>query len=85
MSDKREVSMLPMDLPGFTALNAIQRVMAANQKEKGNGWMDITIKEHLYHAAIHINKEGFSEGEDHLSHALTRIAMAITLRDGGLK
>jgi hypothetical protein len=72
-------------LPGMAARDVANRIMGTNQGEKGDGWLCMEIEEVLIHAYNHIwtasRIDPMLDGEDHLAHALTRIAMAITLRE----
>ena len=71
-------------IPGQVALDYIDDIMGANQDEKGNTWVMQDTDVHLAHATEHLfkyNQEGDME-EDHLAHAITRIAMALAIRDG---
>lgn len=69
-------------LPGMAARDVANRIMGTNQGEKGDGWLEKEIEVHIQHTLLHLWKfEVGKKDEDHLAHALTRLAMAITLRE----
>lgn len=50
-----------------------------------SSWCDISVQEHLNHAIAHARlayNMKHTDGEDHLSHAICRLAMARALTDG---
>ena len=75
--------------PAGQAFRAVDKVMKDNQAEKGDSWTGIPGLLHVRHAVDHltaflyeVSVSGYTPTEeDHLAHALTRIAMAITLRE----
>lgn len=62
--------------------NAAVDAISVARQDGPTSWRDISIKEHLNHAIEHANAAFFGEegGEDHLSHAICRLAMAKALR-----
>ena len=75
-------------LPGVAAKDIVNCIMGLNQGVEGDSWTTQSIGVQVSHAYNHI-VWAFEEAggtrkpndEDHLAHALTRLAMAITLRE----
>lgn len=75
------------------ALEAIRTARLIGVSKYGpSSWCDISVQEHLNHAAIHL-EDGIhklmapdyhpvDDKEDHLSHAICRLAMVKALQDG---
>jgi hypothetical protein len=66
-----------------TAFNTVLATMLEGEKQHpGNEWKTVDINTHLAHEAIHCVK--YVEGdtsEDHIAHALTRLAMIKALQN----
>lgn len=61
------------------AFYAVLDTMRANDS-KGESWLIVPAKEHLRHAATHLSSyKAGDASEDHLGHAMTRIAMAMEI------
>lgn len=75
--------------PSRVARRTVKYVMKEN-KSKGDAWQKQSFKEHIAHAKIHLAmlEDEISFGirdkanEDHLAHALTRLAMASSIEIG---
>lgn len=68
----------------LTAARTVIDVMAANERRHGERWRDQDVTEHVMHAQRHLDAFMLEDtSEPHLEHALTRIAMALTLVVGG--
>lgn len=69
----------------FQALSTARRVGVP--KYGPSSWRDVSEREHLLHASEHItwwligSGSDKSSGEDHLSHAICRLAMAKAIQD----
>lgn len=72
------------DLVPPEAILAIARIMEMGIKRgyTEDNWRKISLNSQLNHAIAHIIKfmMKIEDGEDHLAHALTRLAMAISVR-----
>jgi hypothetical protein len=54
---------------------------AAHQDDSGENWRQIPCRIHMNHALYHMNEwNAGNSDEDHLGHALTRLAMAAETR-----
>jgi hypothetical protein len=68
------------------AIATIRRVLDENaEKHKPGHWRTIPIEDHIDHAQYHIemywNGSDEIDTEDHLAHALTRLALAVSVRE----
>ena len=66
------------------AYATVLKVLTTNDEKHGTVWLNKSIQEHLIHANEHCEcllAGDPPNGEDHLTHALTRIAMAIQVRE----
>jgi hypothetical protein len=62
------------------ALDAIERTLAEGEARHRGAWRRQRVVEHVQHARDHLRAWGRGiPGEDHLGHALTRLAMAVQL------
>jgi hypothetical protein len=69
--------MLPCNVARKTILNVM-----INNKDKGDKWKTQLLEEHIDHAISHLACALESDSdEDHLAHALTRVAMAICVKE----
>jgi hypothetical protein len=54
----------------------IQTMLEGEQTHPDNEWQTVSIETHLYHATLHELKQATGDtSEDHIAHALTRLAM----------
>ena len=69
-------------VPGEAIIRMAKIVEYGAQRYPKNNWRRITMAEHLNHAEQHIQllKAG-DTSEDHLGHALTRLAFAVAMED----
>lgn len=72
------------ETPAVAAFLTATKVMAEHEDQKGSTWLSKPVPEHVSHALVHL-QNFFSQDpavpdEDHLAHALTRLAMAQVLR-----
>lgn len=70
----------------YEAIAVIAKVLEENSsKYKPSSWRELPITNHVLHAFQHLEVVHFKEqnktGEDHLAHALCRLAMAIAVRE----
>jgi hypothetical protein len=68
------------------ALRVLAKILhdgaVAHQDEDGSNWRQIPSRIHINHALYHLNELNAKNiDEDHLGHALTRLAMAVETRD----
>ena len=70
------------DEPFAKALEEIARVMRAGVAAHGdNEWTRRSVEYHLGRAEEHLRLLHDGDQQDHLSHAATRLLMALTLRE----
>jgi len=62
------------------AFEAVMLTMKLNDDAKGNAWLNQDVDTHLAHARqhLHLLNRGDTK-EDHIRHAVTRIAMALAI------
>jgi hypothetical protein len=69
------------------ALRIVARILAAGERthppDAANHWLKISTREHVARAMEHIDRflVGAHADEDHLAHALTRLLLAVELRE----
>jgi hypothetical protein len=64
------------------SFDAVIQVMGANDVAKGNAWVNQDTDTHLAHARSHLHHLNRGDGtEDHLRHAVTRLAMALAIME----
>ncbi len=64
----------------YPALARVARVLRANDGRHGRSWRHQSITEHLEHAVARLAAwRAGDQNEDHLGHALCRLAFAATL------
>lgn len=62
------------------AFDAVMETMKINDQAKGNAWLHQEVETHLAHARQHLHLLNRGDAsEDHIRHAVTRIAMALAL------
>jgi hypothetical protein len=73
----------------YEAIAVIGQVLDANEEKHGNWgkWRGMSVTVHVSHAVRHLEQylrtfSGHPADEDHLAHALTKLAMAICVREG---
>ena len=67
---------------GALAAGAVMLVMGANDVAKGNAWVNQATDTHLAHARQHLHHLNRGDDtEDHLRHAVTRLAMALAIME----
>lgn len=67
----------------FEAIHVIAKVLEDNSDKYGPGdWRRIDIREHIAHAIEHVWQHQLGDiSENHLDHALCRLAMVVALRE----
>lgn len=72
----------------WEAIQVINDVLElGSQKHQPGAWRKLSAKDHAWKAFGHLHQFLFgiitnSDGEDTLAHALTRLAMAVSVREG---
>jgi hypothetical protein len=86
-STARDYRMKPKSNFPYEAFAVIGQVLDDNEEKHGNHakWRRISVNVHVSHAYQHLEQylrtfSGHPATEDHLAHALTRLAMAICVR-----
>lgn len=63
------------------AFYAVMDTMKANDASKGSAWLGQDVETHLAHAREHLHQLNRGDrSEDHLRHAVTRMAMALYIQ-----
>ena len=75
----------------YEAIAVIGQVLDANEGKHGNhgAWRRMSVTQHVSHAFQNLEQylrtfSGHPADEDHLAHALTRLAMAVCVREDGI-
>lgn len=62
------------------AFDAVMHTMKVNDNAKGDAWLHQEVDTHLAHARQHLHMLNRGDNsEDHIRHAITRIAMALAI------
>ena len=67
----------------YRVINEVQKVMEEGlAKYPAGGWENKSVEFHLDRAQAHLAQINQSDNEDHLTHAFTRLMMAVAIRQG---